>query len=63
MSEIINKLIRLDDGECHKSNGEEYVITEDHSLNDVLRFVVEQLGVETEECRQEVIYLINNMDL
>ncbi|MEE9459642.1 MAG: hypothetical protein V3V84_07765 [Candidatus Bathyarchaeia archaeon] len=46
MSEIKRKLLKLDEGKSHTSQVEEYVITEDHSLCDVLRFVIDEIGVE-----------------
>ena len=40
--EIKTGLKKLNEGESHASKGGEYVITEDHSLNDVLRWLVDQ---------------------
>ena len=35
MAEIKKDLIKLEENFSHTSSGEEYVITEDHSINDV----------------------------
>lgn len=58
MSEIKYDLIKLESGNKHVSEGEEYVITENHSINDVLRFCVEQLQGD----KDEILYLLKNMD-
>ena len=59
MGEIIRPLKHLDEGEPYTPKADEHVITEDHSISDVLRFVVEQLQGDT----SEAIYLINTMDI
>lgn len=58
MAEIMRKLIPLNEGESHTSSGEEYVITEDHSISDVLRFALTQAGND----KSEIEYLLNTMD-
>lgn len=42
MTEIKTKLIPINDGDKHISLGEEYVITENNSTTDVLRFLVNE---------------------
>jgi hypothetical protein len=58
MSEIKKELIFLDEGDSHISKGEEYVITEDHSINDVVRFAINQLGGD----KSDIQYLIDNFE-
>lgn len=42
MPEIIKDLVRLYKGDEHKATGEEYVIKEDHSIFDILRYLLTQ---------------------
>jgi len=58
MSELKKDLIKLVYGTARIAKGEEHVITEDHSINDVLRWVVEQLQGD----KSEVEFLLKNMD-
>lgn len=55
--EIKKELIKLEEGESYIPGPDSYVITEDHTLADILRFCVEQ--VDKEDC----LYILNNMDL
>jgi hypothetical protein len=59
MAEIIRKLKSLPESEPYIPAADEYVITEDHSISDVLRFCVEQLQGE----KSEVAYLLETMEL
>jgi len=56
--EIKNELKKLNEGESHTSKGEEYVITENHSLNDVLRWLVDQ----SQGDKYEVTTLLARLD-
>ena len=55
MPEIKKELLKLVDGSTYsvgtsirRAVGDEYVITEDHTLADIFRFLVEQCGGTTE---------------
>ena len=56
MSEIINPLIKLTEGiPYNPSSSEEYVITLNHSLSDILRFAIDQSDIEEIETLINVI--------
>ena len=58
MSENSRKdLILLGYGEEHKSVGEEYIITEDHTIADVVHWLVQQAGGT-----EEIQYLLDEID-
>ena len=40
IGEIKKKLIKLKEGDNYKATGEDYVITEDHTINDILRYLI-----------------------
>ncbi len=40
MAEIKKSLIKLKEGEKYTATGEDYVITEDHTINDILRYLI-----------------------
>lgn len=50
MPEIKKKLIKLSEGSNYRATGEAYVITEDHSLFDVLMFIVDQSSLSGLKC-------------
>lgn len=45
MPEIKKKLIKLPEGSTYTSTGDDYVITEDHTISDVLRFILDQSSI------------------
>jgi len=58
MPEIKTKLIELSENEIYTSKGEEYVITEKHSLADILRFLIDQADND----KGEIKYLLENIE-
>ena len=56
MSEIKKPLIKLLDGSTYIAMDGDYVITEDHSVNDIIRFIYEQMGTDISELK----YLVDN---
>lgn len=58
MAEIIRRLAALEEGEQYTPKADEHVITEDHSISDVLRFLIEDCKMD----KEELIYLIKTMD-
>lgn len=46
VSEIKTKLIQLESGQNYRATGDDFVITENHSFNDVCRWLVDQSSVE-----------------
>ena len=58
MIEIKKELIELDCGVQYTPGESDYVITEDHSLADIIRFVVLMSGGDTEDAR----YILDTID-
>lgn len=56
MTEIKKELLLLIEGEKYTSTGEDYVITENHSIADVLRFLITQCD------KSEILFILDNMD-
>lgn len=58
MSELKRDLTKLEEGKTHTAGADQYLITEDNSISDVLRFCVEQSGND----KSEVQYLLDTME-
>lgn len=54
--EIKKELIKLEEGDPYVAGPDEYVITEDHTISDILRFCISQTD------KEEVTYLLETMD-
>lgn len=52
MAEVKTDLIKLIEGETYTAEAEDYLIKDDHTLSDIIRFCIEQSDLE------EVKYLI-----
>ena len=57
MSEIKKDLIKLSENDTYKATGNDYVITEDHTHADILRFIISDLG-----SAKDVSFLLLSMD-
>jgi len=58
MAEIKKDLLRLNEHHTYTPSGEVYVITEDHSINDVVRWVLRQL----QDDKSELEYLLKTIN-
>jgi len=56
MSEIKKKLIKLREGEVYTASGEDYVITEGHTISDIIRYLVSC------DSKSGIIELIDNIE-
>lgn len=54
MPEIRTPIIELEEGKTYTAKAGDFLITEKHSLSDVLRFLVDQVGVD------DIRYLLNH---
>ena len=57
MAEICTELIMLQEGVTYTPETVEYVITENHTLSDILRFVMKQGSMD----KQELKHLIDTL--
>lgn len=51
MSEIEASLIKLENGDNYTASGDEYVITENHSISDVLRHLIVEAGGNVDDIK------------
>jgi len=58
MSEIKKPLIQLGEGSTYTAQAGDYVITEDHSINDIIRFIYVQMGNDLSYLK----YLVDNFE-
>jgi len=56
VGEIKKDLIKLDEGKPYIAGADEYVITEAHTLSDILRFLI---GCTGEDGHDDIQYLLN----
>ena len=56
MGEIIKEVNKLEEGSTHIAGCEDFLITEDHTINDVLRFLIKQAGG-----KEDLIYLLDEI--
>ena len=56
MSEIIKEVKQLEEGGTHIAGCEDFLITEDHTINDVLRLLIKQAGG-----KEDLVYLLDEM--
>ena len=56
MSEIKTKLFKLNEGQSYIAGREDYVITEQHTLTDILRHLVMEGG------KEELVYLLKHLE-
>lgn len=56
MSEIKTDLIKLTEGKQYVAGPDQYLITENHTLSDIIRFLIDQSG---EDSWQEIHFLID----
>lgn len=49
MAEIKTPVVKATEGERHTFGPDEYLITENHTLSDILRFLLEQCGDDPSE--------------
>lgn len=57
MSEIKTKLTELKEADFYTAKGDEYVITEDHSIADVLRHLISEAGGDADDIK----YILNTI--
>jgi pyoverdine/dityrosine biosynthesis protein Dit1 len=58
MSEIKKPLIKLVEGSVYTAGAEDYVITDDHTISDIIRFIYAECGNDISELK----YLVDNFD-
>ena len=56
MGEIKKDLIHLSQGEMYKAGMDDYIITEDHTVSDIVRACIKWTS------KEEVIYLVENSE-
>lgn len=59
MSEIKTKVIQLEEGKQYTAGCDEYLISENHNLSDILRFVISQAGND----KAHVMAILETVDI
>lgn len=58
MSEIKTEVKQLEEGKEYIAGCDEYLITENHNLSDILRFVISQGGND----KDHIMYILETLD-
>ena len=59
MSEIKTEIVKLQEGKQYTAGCDEFLITENHNLSDILRFVIAQAGNDKDHI-MSILETMNN---
>lgn len=60
MGEIKTQLAELAEGTTHLCGPDEYLITEDHTLADVVRWLIEQTGDDGDDAAMHIMGIVKD---